>query len=585
MLSLTASGIADLTDNLERLADCLNALFHPDYSGTTKSETLGMLQSAKEKNLGRACFKYEPSDVGPLPFGYLDDGRYVFYDQRRSILLTEGSNRLITLGTLLNMAPEAYWIEQFPKFNKNKLIGADATRAGDTLMEACCDKGGFDPSLVRGRGVYLDANRKVVVNWGQEIPQDSKYIYVCHLPLNMDDVRKDDVDALEILKFFELFNWNSPSAAYLLFGWVVTAVICGVLEWRPHLFLSGAKNTGKTTIVNALIAILEPIAIVLDGQSTEAGIRQKVGADSRPVILDEFESDQDVARMKRVIKLIRSASSANYAMARGTPEGKVLEFTLRSSFMLAAINPMATTTADQSRTVVLPLSKHNNDKKIALRISKAIEKFEGIGPSWCACVIDNIPHILGNIKVLRRVFPPSESRHALNMSILLAAAWTLLNQSEMTEDEADKIISKHKSLIDELAEVHEEDDSFDCLSALLEFSIEHSLLGAILSELRQLISQNGDREHIQSSKHLIQKYGLRWEDGGFLVANSHRGVAEIYRGTLWETGGWVSSLPRLEGAKKHNLRRFSGDKRSRCTWIPADLIPDDYLDPENNRKW
>ena len=57
-------------------------------------------------------------------------------------------------------------------------------------------------------------------------------------------------------------------------------------------------------------------------------------------MLDEFESDQNLHRMKQVIKLIRSSSSGNLAIARGTPEGKALEFTIRASFLLAAINSM-----------------------------------------------------------------------------------------------------------------------------------------------------------------------------------------------------------------------------------------------------
>jgi hypothetical protein len=40
MLTLTSSGIAGLTEDLDWLADCLNALFHQDYAGNTRSETL-----------------------------------------------------------------------------------------------------------------------------------------------------------------------------------------------------------------------------------------------------------------------------------------------------------------------------------------------------------------------------------------------------------------------------------------------------------------------------------------------------------------------------------------------------------------
>lgn len=52
MLKLTSSGIADMTDDLPWLAGCLGALFDPAYTGNTKEEILGMLESAKSKGLG-----------------------------------------------------------------------------------------------------------------------------------------------------------------------------------------------------------------------------------------------------------------------------------------------------------------------------------------------------------------------------------------------------------------------------------------------------------------------------------------------------------------------------------------------------
>ena len=59
-----------------------------------------------------------------------------------------------------------------------------------------------------------------------------------------------------------------------------------------------------------------------------------------------------------------------------------------------------------------------------------------------------------------------------------------------------------------------------------------------------------------------------------MVANSHRGLSEIYKGTLWEPGNWGDSLKRLPSATSTKQRRFSGDVRSLGTFIPQDLIPD-----------
>ena len=293
-----------------------------------------MLQSAREKKLGSRNLwskGYDPGSLGPIPLGYLPDGRFVFFEQPRRLLIVETSTRLMTLGALINLAPIEFWSDNFPTEK-----GVNATGAGLALMAAARLRGGFDESRVRGRGVYIE-NREVVRNFGGEIPRSARFAYVCPIPLNIEPDGRD-IEPAAVLEFLQLFNFVSPSAAYLLFGWLVSAVICGALEWRTHVFITGAKNTGKTTLVNALRNLIDCIVVALDGQSTEAGIRQKLGPDSRPVMLDEFESDQNLGRMRQVIKLIRSSSSGNLAIARGTPEGKALEFTIRASFLLAAIN-------------------------------------------------------------------------------------------------------------------------------------------------------------------------------------------------------------------------------------------------------
>ncbi|MCO5158491.1 MAG: hypothetical protein M9945_17360 [Aquamicrobium sp.] len=108
MLALTSSGIAMLDLDLGWMAHCLNGLLPPGYRGNTADETLGMLKSAREKNLGQggASFgDYEPGELGPIPLGYLPDGRFVFFEQTRHLIVVETSTRLVVLGTLLNLAP------------------------------------------------------------------------------------------------------------------------------------------------------------------------------------------------------------------------------------------------------------------------------------------------------------------------------------------------------------------------------------------------------------------------------------------------------------------------------------------------
>lgn len=300
----------------------------------------------------------------------------------------------------------------------------------------------------------------------------------------------------------------------------------------------------------------------MDGQSTEASIRQKIGADSRPVLLDEFESDQNVNRMKSVIKLIRSASSGN-AIARGTPEGRVMEFSIRSTFLLAAINPFSVTSADRSRIVILTVKEHENDRSISNHITELRLKLEGMGPSWCHMVIENTHRILQAIKIIERVFPPSDSRHMQNMSALLAGAWVILNQREMNTQDAEELIANHSQIISGLAQVHEEDDAQECLNALLGYNTKDEPLGMLLGRRKA-----GD----DTVSSILVGYGIKWEEDGFLVANSHPGISDVFRNTIWSESGWPSPLARLAGARKTKQRRFGDSVRSQAVFVPGEYI-------------
>lgn len=561
----------------------VTANFTADYAGDTPQHLQEMCDSARKKGfdqpndrgdpMGRGV--YDPGDVGPLPMGYLENSSYVFFDQPRHLLIVETSNRLTSLATLMNMAPRSFWENRFPKMKDGRCVGTDSMLAADVLMAACRAKGGFDPGQVRGRGVYMD-NGQIVVNFGDPVPENVKHLYVCWLPVQIDADPEAALDPTPVVTLLQRFNWANPSSVFLLIGWAVLAVICGALDWRPHIFITGSKNTGKSTLIEVMQRLLGAIAIVLDGTSTEAGIRQKIGPDSRPVILDEFEADSNIPRMKNIIKLARSASSASGHIARGTPEGKALEFNIQSSFLFGAITPMAVTAADRSRIVVLALEKHQSDPEVAEAIARDMADLVDVAPKWSGAAISQIENILASIPVIRTVMPPCDSRHALNISSLLAGAWCLLNRREISEAEARSLIAEHMAAITELEAAHDGDDATDCLSTLLEYRLNDSLmLGTMLAySKRKKLGNPDDRASLMRK---LQTFGIKQENDGFLISNSHRGLKDVFQGTAWEAGGWNASLSRLPGAEKTKQRRF-GDHRGEAVWLPASIVPDEYDD-------
>ncbi len=249
--------------------------------------------------------EYDPGDEGPVPLGYTEDGRYIFSEPRRRRVIALNSQQLMAPAGLADMAPIRFWADQFPKYDRKGTPTGDfsAKNAGDALMEACRKEGSYSLSRVRGRGVWLEGE-KVVVNLGQAVEHGGFYRYVCFEAL--PELGEEKFDAFEVFDWLTLFNWQKPQDAELMLGWLAVAPICGALDWRPHVFVCGAKMTGKTTLFDGITELLDPLVMSLDGSSTEAGIRQTLLADSRPIVLDEFEADGNRGRMDSIIKLARS---------------------------------------------------------------------------------------------------------------------------------------------------------------------------------------------------------------------------------------------------------------------------------------
>lgn len=571
-LSITAKYTNRFAPDL--LQSMLNVMLPENYSGNLRDELPEMISSAVQKNLGQGGDQiYEPRDIGPIPKGFTDNGYYVFLNQNKDILSILTPTQLTKEADLSSLAPRAFWLDTFPKINADGIpCGIDNMRAGDTLIRACHDAGPFNPSRVRGLGIWREG-KQIIQNLRGPLPESTRHTYIRFGSLP-DFNNETQIDPNRVYDWLKQFNWADEGYATLLMGWTALAPICGALDWRTHVFIHGAKKTGKSTLIHGLTSLLDPMAVVLDGTSTEAGIRQSIGADSRAVVLDEFESDNQVNRMKNVLKLARSASSGTAPIARGTPEGKALQFQVHSSFCFGAIIPIIGTAADRSRIVELELLKHNDDENIRLAIEEGQTYFDAHRYAWCNYVIGLIDEITETFDILRKQIPSGDLRHKTNMVNLLGAAFVTLHRRIPNEDEAKEWIDKHASLIASLAVAHEGDDAEECLNHLMEFVSEKDS-PSIGEMLRQEKDRVGDHQEYHGPT--LLKLGIKAMDDGFLVAHDHSALNKVFKDTLWSGGGWKNALKRLTGAKVGDQfrSRFAGGGVKRGVFIPYTNIMDD----------
>lgn len=515
---------------------------------------------------------YDPGPFGPRPLGFTKEGHYALLDPVRKIIILASAQQLLAEQYLLGLAESGFWRQRFPT---TKRVSANFKAAGEALIKACRRAGPFNPLHIRGLGVWLE-DGKVIVNLGQPI-ESSKFIYLCFQSIPLDD--GPSFDAPRLRDHLRLYNWRNPQDAGLVFGWLAMAPICGALVWRPHAFIYGPARSGKTTIHTVASIVLSPLAISADGQSTEAGIRQTLGPDSLPILLDEFESDQNGSTLRNILRLARSASSADTPVLKGTPEGKAMSFSLRTTFLFSAINPRGMSPADQSRISMFELLMHENDREVARRIAEDEAYFRSTGSAWCSHMI-GLAHLVQPAADAIDIHLTGDRRHRQNMSILIGAGFVALNGRVPTDEEAQVLAAEYAPAIERHALEVERDDAQECLDHLLSYVVEDYPIGHWLACLRDQQPRRGN--DFADAERIVVSFGMRvdaeGEATGVYIANGAPAMEDVFRGTPWAQRAWERALRKLEGAFiPQNPIQFKMLGKKRATGIPLSYLPDEPL--------
>lgn len=550
-----------------------------------------------------------PSDVEDhLPvraLGY-DRGRYYYLSgqQRQVHEYAKGDH---TANGLLQLAPLGFWSELFAYGAPMK--GEHWLAATDALMRKCERKGIFDPVTLRGRGCWTDQGR-MVLNLGNRTlvdgaereltDTDSHFIYEAGTkmagphgtPLSVGEARR-------VLDIAKRFNWEMPASAALLAGWIVLAPLCGALRWRPHVWVTGGSGTGKSTVLEQFIGpLLAGTELRFQGNSTEAGIRQSLRADARPVMIDESEANDERAevRIQNILSLIRQTSSESEARTtKGTQAGRALEFHIRSMFCLASIQVSIKNQADHNRMSVLGLygmekvaaddrDAHQDKWLETAQMLADLRDQPDFAPRLMARSLAMHGVIEANMRTLTRVAAREFRSQRLGdqYGTLLAGAATLLYDHPISEEGALKFIR-----LFDWATFHEaarEDESMGALAAILQIMVQVDLDRTKemrnVGELVQIVIDNQTDAGVSPSEAIITlgRMGLKVrrplmaDHGALVVANNAARLSRDLKGQPWGPD-WKSYLRRLPGAKATAVPiRFGPGFIQRATEIPIPVV-------------
>ena len=495
----------------------------------------------------------KPDDGAPfaiLGFEKTDDGgeKYWFYCRASKITLAYKPTQLSKLN-MMSIAPLDYWMARFGD-------KAWETSAADWIINTAHAMKPFSNSFIRGRGACLDKNR-VVIHLGDRLLVDgmvteldrhaSRYRYEAGEELLEGEFTPlANQESIKYLDICKRMNWERSVNAYLFAGWVVVAPICGALDWRPHMWLTGSSGTGKSTILKDLaFRMTSGIGLYFEGGTTEAAVRQSLRQDRFPVIFDEGEADTRKAaiNLENIIQLVRSNSTDNGAIiAKGGATGTVQKYSLSSMFLFASIGVEVTKTADLSRITVLGLARnHGADasqhwKETQAMIANTLTDTYARSLVWRTISI--LPNILQNGRTFSEVIKTEmgNERSGDQLGILLAGAYALKSRGLISVEDAKAFISA-QDWSDERANLEVSDEA-ELVEYILDLTIRFAnpyggIKERTVSEL--IVAANGDDENMSKevADEVLQRHGMKVADGFWWISTKSQFIIE----NLVERGG------------------------------------------------
>lgn len=541
-----------------------------------------------ESNSPLAGYTQAPDSVpaSPWPFKILgyDEGMYYFFPRCSGQIFASTAPGLGNINNLYRLANLDFWNEHFNvggKLSSNKV----AALASNALTNEAHQVGVFRPMNIRGAGAWID-NGKPVIHCGDSLFIEgeqvtphrfaSRYVY----PLRSSSFPVGDVpmrarEAVKLRQICGKLSWESKLSGDLLAGWIVIAPVCGALEWRPHIWVEGESESGKTTIIDRIVRpLLEGVSLRFDGGTTEAAIRQELGVDALPVIYDEAEPEniKDRMIMDGLLLLARRASSGG-RISKGGINGKAESFNIRSCFCFAGINPAIKQRADESRISRLIIKRANFEgagefyKELKKEIRDTLT--QDYARRLIARTIDNLPTLIANSATFTDAAADvlTSRRAADQIGPMLAGLFLLTSDKRVNYEQAVTFIKNHDWTMH--TAINEDSDPERLVTYISTYPVrfrnnEHAI-GELIAKAHANIYETHDNTD-NGYTAFLRGIGIWVRHDGVLIANKCPPLERVLANTPWVR--WARPLKDIAGSEAMEPLKFATGLNSRSVKVP-----------------
>lgn len=490
------------------------------------------------------------------------------------------------------------WLwDRFPRYDKlgESKVGWGAAQAQEFLIKGCAAQGLFSAdACLRGDGAWRDdAGDGLLLHCGDAILVDGawekpgrygRWVYPAR-PAQPRPAAEPLTpgEAWEILTLLRSWNWARPDLdPELMLGWIGCGALCGALQWRPHIWLTGDRSSGKSWLHDLLRALLGG-ALESYANSTAAGIRDTLQNGARPVAIDELEAGEENDKADALVELARIASTLGGSKGvRGSPGGEARHFVINSTFLFSSILMPPMLPQDVSRITQLDMQPLAATPLESAAVLKRIRAAGALGGKLRRRVLDGWARWEDTLEIYATALAEAghENRATSQYGALLAMADILKGGDGLPA--ADSVAELVRQL-DARAMADQADDMPDhlrCLTHLLTVDLDvyrHGERRIVGEEIREVIKGEayGEECHRRlrnSGLALVKDDKERY--AWLAVSNTHTGVMRLFAGSHWQArpgrrGAWQQSLKRVDGVKAApNPIKFGGSP-SRALLVPV----------------
>jgi hypothetical protein len=345
-------------------------------------------------------------------------------------------------------------------------------------------------------------------------------------------------------------SFETKTDAVRTMGWTVLAPFCGALEYRPTLLMTGESGHGKTKVQKLIIEKITDFIHADMRTSSEAGIRRRIGKDSRVVFFDEAGKESDKMKMNfdTILAFIRSNysdDSPDGYKANLNSDGYVT-YKMSSMFGLATTDPTIENVQDENRILRVHFVKPKHTAEQWQKIEDELNQI--LTPETCMKIRShawkNLKQVMCLAKKITQLARQKTNRdyRSSYADMLLASAYMVIwcSTPEPTTEQIEDMLDKYyqyQPIEENRSEAEEYVDRI--MGEIIEVIYENSREKITIQECCQRIydryykNEDGQLEEISPKKageyaRHIAMYGIKVIPGGGIhIANNNHMIQKI----------------------------------------------------------